>query len=58
MLVSNVESGLRFGDSDDRLGGEVNDRLNLILGQGAFQQLVVLDGATYHVDLREQARCG
>ena len=45
MFVSNVEIGLRLAIADDRLRGEVEDGVDLVLAEGALEGLEVADVA-------------
>src|SRR5258708_3345566 len=47
--------GAALGGADDGLRGQMQNRLNLVFGKGAFEEFTITDGAVDQVDLIDQA---
>ena len=56
MLVSKVDSGERLAVPHERLGGQVKDAVDLVLGQCPLDQPVVADVPVHDVDRAFEAQ--
>ena len=56
MFASKVETGLRLAMPDDRLRGQVEDGVDLVLAQGPLEQRLVADVAADDLDPVDQPR--